>query len=452
MSTILVGGLGKGGRGYFALNVSGIDPLAGEDPSSENSLADRVLWEYPDLDTHPDEAADVGFSFSRPAVVQSNDPTHPWLVVFGNGYSSAYENAVLFILDPASGDLIRRINTQAGSCNGLSSPVAVDVDSDYKVDYVYAGDLKGNLWKFDLTSDNAADWSVAFEDGGMPKPMFQVPGQPITAKPNVMFHCTKPGYMVIFGTGLYLRDDDYEDIGTRTVFGIWDYSDDEDDLEYVGLFSGGSITSTHLLGTPALLPQTVEDVQTVDGRSVRTLTDGIPDWKTTTLDGDCGDHNENLDECDPNAVGEYPDPVKHLGWYFDLPSTGERVTSDILIRDGKVIVVSYVPGGSLCSTGGNSWLMALDACTGARLPGANFDVNGDGVIDEQDLVDIDPTGAIHLAAPSGLSYDGQLQTPAFLIMPGGIEKMYMSSSKAKIEEQVQKGPKLGLTHWRVVRH
>jgi type IV pilus assembly protein PilY1 len=451
MSTILVGGLGKGGRGYFALDVSGIDPLAGDDPSSENKLADRVLWEYPDLDTHPDEAADVGFSFSRPAVVQSNDPTHPWLVVFGNGYSSAYENAVLFILDPASGDLIRRINTQAGSCNGLSSPVAVDVDSDYKVDYVYAGDLKGNLWKFDLTSDNSADWSVAFEDG-IPKPMFQVPGQPITAKPNVMFHCTKPGYMVIFGTGMYLRDDDFEDIGTRTVFGIWDYSDDEDDLEYVGLFSGGSITSTQLLGTPALLPQTVADVQPVDGRSVRTLTDGIPDWKTTTLDGDCGDHNEHLDECDPNAVGEYPDPVKHLGWYFDLPSTGERVTSDILIRDGKVIVVSYVPGGSLCSTGGNSWLMALDACTGARLPGANFDVNGDGVIDEQDLVDIDPSGATHLAVPSGLSYDGQLQTPAFLIMPGGIEKMYMSSSKAKIEEQVQKGPKLGLTHWRVVRH
>jgi type IV pilus assembly protein PilY1 len=451
MTTMLVGGLGKGGRGYFALDVSGIDPLLSADPSTEKKLADRVLWEYPDLDTHPDEVADVGYSFSRPSVVQSNDPAHPWLVIFGNGYSSAHENAVLFILDPASGDLIRRINTQVGSCNGLSSPVAVDVDSDYKVDYVYAGDLKGNLWKFDLTSDNAADWSVAFEDGGTPKPLFQEPGQPITAKPNVMFHCEKPGYMVIFGTGMYLRDDDYEDFSTQAVYGIWDYSDDEDDLEYVGLLSGGSITSTHLLGSPALLPQAVEDVQIVGEKTVRTLTAGTPDWYTTTLDGDCGDHDQNLDDCDPNALGEYPDPVKHLGWYFNLPTPGERVISDILIRDGKVIVVSYVAGGALCSTGGKSWLMSLDACTGSRVSEPNFDINGDGTIDENDLVDIDPGAGVIMAAPTGLMYDGQLQTPAFLIMPGGIEKMYMSSSKAKIEEQLQKGPKLGLTHWRLVR-
>jgi type IV pilus assembly protein PilY1 len=451
MTTILVGGLGKGGRGYYALDVSGVDPLISDEPKTENKLADLVLWEYPDLDTHPDEAADVGYSFSRPAVVQSNDPAHPWLVIFGNGYSSAYENAVLFILDPASGELIKRINTQAGSCNGLSSPVAVDVDSDYKVDYVYAGDLKGNLWKFDLTSTNAADWSVAYEDGGVPKAMFQTPGKSITAKPDVMFHCSKPGYTVIFGTGMYLRDDDYADLSTQTVYGIWDYGDDEDDLEYVGILSGGSITGTHLLGSPALLPQTVADLQTAYGSSVRTLTAGTPDWKTTTLDGDCGDHDENLDDCDPNAVGEYPDPVRHLGWYFDLPTPGERVTSDILIRSGKAMVVSYVPGGSLCSTGGSSWLMALDVCTGGRLPGANFDLNGDGTIDENDLVDINPSGDPIMAAPGGLMFDGQLQTPAFLIMPGGLEKLYMSSSKSKIEEQMQKGPRLGLTHWRVVR-
>ena len=128
------------------------------------------------------------------------------------------------------------------------------------------------------------------------------------------------------------------------------------------------------------------------------------------------------------------------------------MTRGILIRDGKAIVVSYVPGSALCSAGGNSWIMALDACSGSRVTGAHFDINGDGKIDEQDLIDINPSGDPIMVTPSGLMYDGQLQTPAFLIMPGGIEKLYMSSSKAKIETQVQKGPKLGLTHWRVLRH
>ena len=40
-------------------------------------------------------------------------------------------------------------------------------------DYVYAGDLQGNLWKFDLTDNNSAQWGSAFKTGNKPKPLFQ---------------------------------------------------------------------------------------------------------------------------------------------------------------------------------------------------------------------------------------------------------------------------------------
>lgn len=33
---------------------------------------------------------------------------------------------------------------------GLSSPYIYDVDGDGKTDWIYAGDMAGNLWKFEL--------------------------------------------------------------------------------------------------------------------------------------------------------------------------------------------------------------------------------------------------------------------------------------------------------------
>ena len=42
---------------------------------------------------------------------------------------------------------IREIDTGVGGDNGLSSPTPVDVDGDRITDYIYAGDLQGNMWK-----------------------------------------------------------------------------------------------------------------------------------------------------------------------------------------------------------------------------------------------------------------------------------------------------------------
>ena len=139
----------------------------------------------------------------------------------------AIAGSLLTIKARRSGSLLKRIDTQVGSCNGLSTPLLVDYDSDEKVDFVYTGDLKGNLWKFDLTSNDYIDWDVAYYSGTSPQPLFQAKGpggetQHITTKPDAMFHCERDGIMVVFATGMYLGGDDLLDTSTQKVYGIWD--------------------------------------------------------------------------------------------------------------------------------------------------------------------------------------------------------------------------------------
>ena len=333
--------------------------------------------------------------------------------------------------------------------------MAVDIDYDNKVDFVYAGDLNGHMWKFDLRANDFNLWDVAYEDAGTPKPLFKTAAnQPITTRPDVMFHCEKPGYMVLFGTGRYLGDVDISDTSQQAIYGIWDYGDAEDYSEYVGTFSTGYLTDTHLWSPPvSLLPQTVINQQFVSPYEMRTVSDNDADWTVTNLDGSgtyCGDNGGGLG-CDPNGFGTYADPIRNVGWYLNLDGSGERVVSDVLVRDGTLIAISYVPSGNMCGTGGTSWLWALDACSGARLTEPVFDTNGDGVIDDQDMVNIGtPTDPI-MVPPAGLQFKGRLQPPAIIILDQNREMLYMSSSRGEIETQLKKAVKLGMTFWRVYR-
>jgi type IV pilus assembly protein PilY1 len=450
VSTMLVGGLGKGGRGYFALDLSDLTPA--NVPATESLLDNRVMWEYPDGTTPSTEVEDLGYSFSKVAVVQSNDSVDaPWIVIFGNGYNSANGHAVLFILDPATGALLKRIDTQVGTCNGLSTPIAVDVDNNNTVDYVYAGDIKGNLWKFDLSADDYNLWDVAYSDAGTPKPLFQTPGQPITTKPSVMFHCEKHGYLVTFGTGRYLGLDDISDTSAQAVYGIWDYGDDDDDSEYVGAFDGSAITHPNLPATVSLLQQIVVDERTENGLDLRTLSDGNPDWATTTEQGGSCGNNSGTEDCDPNTVGTEPDPMKNVGWYFNLPESGERVVSDVRIRANRLTVISYVNEGSTCGLAGHSWVMVMDPCTGGRLSEAHFDTNGDGVIDDQDLINIGTEVDPIWVPPTGIKIDGKVALPSYLI-DGNVETGFYNTSDTEIETLLEKAPRLGMTHWRVLRN
>ena len=551
LKNILVGGLGRGGKGYYALDIT--------DPSSiltESNLAAKVLWEYPsvrkltitDVDGEfhllsdpiiittannhgfstgdqvlieevegtteangvwtitwlsnttfklegsdydhsytgggkatPSESSwdDMGYSYSRPAIVNSRAG---YIVMFGNGYNSESGVSKLIILDVLTGELVKSINTEAGGCNGLSSPVPIDVDFDGKVDYVYAGDLNGNLWKFDLTDTNSDNWDVAYKGapytvdgtkyvGTTPQPLFQARSpegmpQPITTKPDVMDWCTEFGYMVTFGTGKWMGEFDYESSITQTIYGIWDYGDDEDDSEYLGVFDRGSTPELrNQLDSVTLLQQTVEAcdplIATCDGdfwvvgdQNLRILTDNMASvvnpWETSSeFNGgaNCGD-GDGVEQCEPNGYGANPDPVHLIGWYFDLPLTAERVISDALLRQGKAIYVPYTPSQTPCGAGGDTVVMEMDACSGGRLKTPAFDTNDDQIIDQYDLINIGTAEDPIWVAPSGIQAEGRLQPPAILRDPGGeTEKKYFSSSRGKIVTVDEKAVTLGITYW-----
>ena len=190
---------------------------------------------------------------------------------------------------------------------------------------------------------------------------------------------------MVFGTGKYLGDSDPADVSAQAVYGIWDYGEDVDDSEYVGAFVGGVISNTNLPDTASLLTQSVIAEQIVDGTSLRTMSAAAADWSTTTkLGGDCGE-NEGTEDCDPNDVGDEPDPLKTVGWYLPLPSSGERVTSDLLIRDGTLIIISYVPGSSRCASGGIQGHQPGTAPGGAPAGPGDAGYNDNGSIPDKQI-------------------------------------------------------------------
>lgn len=429
-TTLLVGGLGKGGKGYYCLDISDVSAVSEEGvPTYSAITAEDVKWEYPKNSTPKEHVDDVGYSYSTGYIVQSN-MDGKWVVIFGNGYDSPNAKAVLFILDALTGDLIKKIDTgvgpdpvlaaynptvpcdesrckQSAGCNGLSTPLLIDPNMDDKVDYAYAGDLQGNLWKFDLTSSSSDDWHIAYKDGAASYPLFQAKdklgnNQPITVEPDAMYHCddTKMGYIVVFGTGRYLTGppadpNDLQDTKTQSIYGVWDWQEEwetvlsksEAATKYLGARPEGnsdeetfSLALAHVPKS-ALIEQTSEDIP-----GYRILSANKPMWFVV------------------------PDDGGHAGWYFDLPDEGERILSQITIRDGVALVVSRTPSSkaaaSPCVAGsGTSIIYAINACTGAKV--RYFDIDGDGVMDEVSgmKIDRDVYGVSPVSDPNNPNHD-----------------------------------------------
>jgi Tfp pilus tip-associated adhesin PilY1 len=399
----------------------------------------------------------MGYSYSKPVVVQSMSTKigESWIVIFGNGYNSASGKSVLFILEAASGNVIRKIEAGIGPDNGLSSPIAVDVDFDEIVDFVYAGDLLGNLWKFDLTSTDADDWNVAFEKDGIKVPLFTALDanglpQPITTRPDVMLHPEMHGYIVCFGTGKFLGSSDFNDDRLQTIYGIWDYGDKvfipplwstDDDLEFLGTFRDPDETAqlSNQPGTVKLLRQEASEVTVGSGEdevTVRILTAEKPQW-ITEPDPD--------DDQLPNPSAEW---ANDAGWYLDLEVyTGERIISGVIIRDGILIVIGFIPEEGRCGTGGDSVFMELNAFTGGQLAGVNFDIHDDGGVGQDDYVAIEKDGETIYVPPSGIKLAGNIQPPAIVRLNETIEKKYLSSSTGGIVEISERAAKTGIAYW-----
>ena len=225
---VLIGSLGAGGRQVFALDVT-------------NPASPQLLWGF-GADTVAGTNLNMGNSLPQPTIARLNDPAGgkgKWVALVPGGYqggnnSSGGGGASLFVLDISNGSVLRRLDLDGGMTaaeltaslplgNGLSRVTAVDNTRDGKVDVAYAGDLAGNMWRFDMSSGDISAWTVqkffTAKDADGKR-------QAITAAPYVTKHPTGKGDLVIFATGRLLTASDKSNLQRQTVYGVWDrYSD-----------------------------------------------------------------------------------------------------------------------------------------------------------------------------------------------------------------------------------
>ncbi len=357
--TILVGGLGAGGRGLFALDITDPSTFAETGTASDNT----VMWEF----TNSDDT-NLGYTLSKPVIALMNN--NRWAAIIGNGYEDTASTAdgggeaKLFILYLDGGldgvwtagtDYIE-ISTKTGDTtnrNGLSEPALADLDGDGTTDRVYAGDLRGNMWAFDLSNKTSdTNWTVAYTTGITPKPLFTALNtagavQPITTKPSVIKHPSvgnsssppnAPNLMILFGTGQYLVSTDPATTTTQTFYGVWDKGDKERLRSHL-------VAQTFLTGAPA---------------GNRVLSNNTIDYTTK------------------------------YGWRIDLDSasaaTGERVVVNPIVRGDYVFFNTTIPSTVACSFGGSSWLMSVKLINGGQPDKPVFDSNNDNIVNVTDVV------------------------------------------------------------------
>lgn len=431
--TVLVGGLNGGGQGIYALDVT--------NPSTFNqsNASSIVLWEFLDRDRDSSTTAnknfdaDLGYTYSQPAVGKMQDGS--WVAIFGNGYNntesdgsaSSTGSAVLYIVDIQNGNLITKIDTGKGYAsspngstpNGLSSPALVDIDGDEVIDFIYAGDLQGNLWKFDVTSSNPANWDSAFKSGGKPTPLFTArfgtTPQPITIRPEVGEH-PQGGYFVYFGTGKYIETGDNSATGatTQTFYGIWD--------------NGNAVGNSR----NSLLQQQILAEVTSNGELWRLTSNNIPNWAGNSA---------------------------NMGWYIDLYNTqggnttnyGEKQVSNPILSNRRIIFTTLIPASGVCTSGGDSWLMELNPETGARLSATPFDVNNDNIFSSGDYL---TGGNVTTASPvGGRKLTGGISgTPAIMYDPSTKKELKYFSQSSGTLKQVKENPggASGRVSWREI--
>lgn len=440
--TVLVSGMNAGGQGLFALDVSNPNVY-----TTETTAAATVLWEFTDVNDQ-----DLGYTFGKPTITKANNGK--WVAIFGNGYNSTVADgqvgsgyAVLYIVELATGNLIKKIDTKVNvlsTPNGLSSPTTLDVDNDYDADYVYAGDLEGNMWKFDISSSDPAQWDVAFKNGTTALPLYTActtadcsitNRQPITVKPQVGFNKGATGMLVYFGTGSYFQQNDNKNKGLQSFYAIWDK----------GFSTSPVFNKSHLLEQKILQELHPKNKKGDDIGELNRITTANPIiWhRETGLPKDGTDDGLLVDT--------------HLGWYMDMVNTeknntdgrGERFISDPQLRDDQIIFVTAIPDANPCAYGGSSWFMQLNAISGSRPETPAIDVDGDGDIDETDFLLSLTNGSV---PSSGLKSDSLATQPVCITLPNGSETCKSNTSDATILEVVRDaGVLLGRWMWRELR-
>lgn len=344
----MVGGYRSGGSGYYGLDVT--------DPS-----APQVLWETCNTPTLcKNVVPDMGLSFGNPVLTRM-PLSHPslagkWVVLVSSGYnnvpstltqptavgSSALTSTgkgFLFVLDPMSGALLKTYATNEGTAVdpinlGKITTFSPKFYFDGVSNLAFGGDLKGNIWRFDLTKEPA-------DTGAVRKLATLKNGttiQPITTKIEIGLLPNRAEPILFAATGQYLNVGDVTNNAPQSLYAILD------------AYSSISPPSTdNFYGSPRATTAPnpfVRQAITDTAAGIRTITQNAVDWNTKS------------------------------GWYTDFPDSGERVSLDPALVLGTLTVSTNVVNSTTadaCEIGGYSWIYQLDYTTGGKIATAPGD-------------------------------------------------------------------------------
>ena len=363
--SLLIGGLRRGGRGYYALDVTTPDPIAEEagqgevmppteavqgyvpgcldnSPTGCGPLPYPALrWEYLDLDptgapvdSDANGGDDLGPSWSLPVTGRirvddgSSDPVDRFVAIFGGGLDPA-DDAVgnfIYMVDVETGKTLYKRATKAAV---PSQPAAVDSDRNGYLDLVYVGDVDGHLYKINmaetptLVPDAVTSDLVVSEDDWKPLEIFDTEGRAIFFSPTVIWSARRRSYAIALGTG------DRED--------LWSVTEGEPDAMFVFMdrgFSEDNLTQ----------PYTQDSLMTFKR-----------DDPETPL----------------NDVLLQSPPLTDLPGYSIEFAAGERLISNAFAISGLMVFSTFEPTsaaiGGVCSSNGISNLYTLQTSTGNPL-------------------------------------------------------------------------------------
>lgn len=399
--TILVGTLGRGGKGIYALDVT--------NPGSFSNS--NVLWEKAG-DNLASTTADnnMGLNLGAPVIAKLNNGELAAIVA--NGPNSTNERAVLFVYRLSDGALLSEIDTGVGSSaspNGLFAPAVRDIDGNGTIDYVYAGDMQGNLWRFNLSASTPSSWNTASNR----LRMFTATNsagtvQPITSTPAIARDPATFNLWIFFGTGRFLTADDVTNTTVQTVYGIKDSATAvaKADLQRRKFAASGVVNN--------------QNVRVMEANSA--LGAGKKGWY--------------LDLIDPPVADPAP-----------ATANGERVYTGMNVISGVLTFTSNTPDDDPCLPGGKGQDNAIDAFTGSSLSQSFFDLNQDGSYADETLTVNGVKIPVASVALGGLGSSSNYFTGGGSGSGGGLACLNINDGSA-VCKKIREIRKVGRVQWR----
>lgn len=459
--TVLASGEGAGGQTIFAIDVT--NPAA---ITSESTLASDVLWEFSD--------PNMGYSYSQPAIV---DTSSGYAVIFGNGYNSANNKAVLYFVNPQTGGALSTASsgtaaytTASGSCasgatidqgcvaidlcasvsgtcstslpEGLSSVTAVNSSGSLSApaDTVYAGDLQGNVWRINISNSNPALWTVHL--------LFQARDssgndQPITTAPAVSLNPGFPqtlGTMVFVGTGELLSATDLSSTKTQTFYGVWDSPNVSTTL------TRSKLTAQTLSQETVNCGGTIDTTLIASGNSVTlgTASGDTYGWYVDLNIGAGSSSSSGGSSSSSSSSSGGCTVVSSSSSSSGSTTSAMRVITNPRVESGGgVVFTTYSPYSSQCTAGGTAYLMILNYATGGAftqpefiLPG-NTSLNSSDTVGGQNPVGLS-LGSVYATGPTILSANG----------PNGANALKLVTLSSTVNQTIyDRGGNLQRTGW-----